>query len=85
MHIWRGKFGQTTPDGLFPLIRIASVRPMSARDTVTFYLHPKLRKQAEQGNHNFIAKIGEVLMDAGLEVAFDGDDDRSYGLGFLIL
>jgi hypothetical protein len=48
---------------------------MSARDTVTFYLHPKLRKQAEQGNHNFIKKIGEVVTEAGLEVAFDGDDD----------
>ena len=47
---------------------------MSARDTVTFYLHPKLRRQAENGNHNFITKIGEVLDAAGLKVAFDGDD-----------
>ena len=48
---------------------------MSARDTVTFYLHPKLRKQAENGRHNFVSKIGEVLTGAGLEVAFDNDDD----------
>ena len=48
---------------------------MRARDTVTFYLHPQLRKQAERGNHNFIKKVGEVLADAGLQVAFDGDDD----------
>lgn len=48
---------------------------MSAPDTVTFYLHPQLRKQAERGNHNFIGKISEVLVDAGLTVAFDDDDD----------
>ena len=48
---------------------------MSARETVTFYLHSKLRKQAERGNHNFIKKVSEVLSEAGLEVAFDGDDD----------
>ncbi|MEO1641579.1 MAG: hypothetical protein AAFU41_20310, partial [Pseudomonadota bacterium] len=48
---------------------------MSARDTVTFYLHPQLRAQAERGNHNFIAKVSEVLKEAGLTVAFDGDDD----------
>ncbi|MDP5086697.1 MAG: hypothetical protein NWQ23_14865 [Yoonia sp.] len=48
---------------------------MSARDTVTFYLHPKLRKQAEQGNHNFIKKVSDVLTDAGLQIAFDNDDD----------
>ncbi|MEL7181148.1 MAG: hypothetical protein AAFN63_15060, partial [Pseudomonadota bacterium] len=48
---------------------------MSARDTVTFYLPPQLRKQAERGNHNFIGKVGEVLIGAGLQVAFDSDDD----------
>ncbi len=48
---------------------------MSAQDTVTFYLHPKLRRQAERGNHNFISKLSEVLQEAGLQVAFDGDDD----------
>lgn len=47
---------------------------MSARNTVTFYLHPKLRRRAAQGNHNFINKICEVLADAGLQTAFDGDD-----------
>jgi len=48
---------------------------MSARDTVTFYLPPQLRKQAERGWHNFIKKVGDVLTDAGLTVAFDNDDD----------
>ena len=48
---------------------------MSARETVTFYLPPALRKQAERGNQNFIKKIGEVLSDAGLLAAFDNDDD----------
>jgi hypothetical protein len=51
-----------------------SFRPMSAEKTVTFYLHPQLRRQAERGQHNFIKKVGEVLGDAGLNVAFDGDD-----------
>ncbi|MFO8125090.1 hypothetical protein [Yoonia sp.] len=48
---------------------------MSARDTVTFYLPPHLRKQAERGKHNFIRQVGEVLAGAGLTVAFDNDDD----------
>lgn len=48
---------------------------MSARDTVTFYLPPQLRTQAERGNHNFIKKVGEVLTAAGLSIAFDNDDD----------
>ena len=52
-----------------------SVRRMSARNTVTFYLPPQLRKQAERGNHNFIKKVGEVLTAAGLLVEFDDDDD----------
>lgn len=47
---------------------------MSAASTVTFYLHPKLRKQAEDGRHNFIALICKVLTGAGLTVAFDNDD-----------
>ncbi len=53
----------------------ASVRGMSARDTVTFYLPPHLRKQAERGKQNFISKVGDVLTAAGLTVAFDNDDD----------
>ncbi|WP_019954320.1 hypothetical protein [Yoonia vestfoldensis] len=48
---------------------------MSAASIVTFYLHPKLRKQAEEGRHNFIALICKVLTGAGLSVAFDNDDD----------
>ena len=48
---------------------------MRATSTVTFYLHPQLRKQAERGHHNFIARISNVLTDAGLTVAYD-DDDR---------
>lgn len=75
MHIWRGVAGQTTPDGLFPALQSVSVPRMSARETVTFYLHPMLRKQAERGNHNFINKVSEVLQEAGLSVAFDDDDD----------
>lgn len=50
---------------------------MSARDTVTFYLHPKLRRQAENGNQNFIVKVSEVLEGAGLKVAFDSDDQAA--------
>ena len=46
---------------------------MSARDTVTFYLHSKLRRQAENGNHNFIAQVSRVIEAAGLSVAFDDD------------
>ena len=75
MHIWRDRCGQTTPDGLSRGLSAASVPDMSARETVTFYLHPQLRKQAERGNHNFINKVAEVLTEAGLEFAFDGDDD----------
>lgn len=44
---------------------------MSITSTVTFYLHPKLRKQAEQGKHNFIARMCDVLRAAGQEVLFD--------------
>jgi hypothetical protein len=48
---------------------------MSTQDTVTFYLHPKMRRQAENGNHNFVAKVSDVLTTAGLSIAFDDDDD----------
>ena len=47
---------------------------MSAADIVTFYLHPKLRKQAERGNHNFLGHVAAVLESSGLAVAYDGDD-----------
>ncbi|MDX8350541.1 hypothetical protein SLH49_21335 [Cognatiyoonia sp. IB215446] len=47
---------------------------MSAVNTVTFYLHPKLRRQAERGNHNFLGHVAAVLESAGLSVAYDGDD-----------
>ena len=50
---------------------------MGDRDTVTFYLHSKLRRQAENGNHNFISKIKEVLTAAGLDVAFDDDSQAA--------
>ena len=46
---------------------------MSTRDTVTFYLHPKLRRRAERGNHNFIGLMTEVLQEAGKSIAFDDD------------
>jgi hypothetical protein len=48
---------------------------MSAENTVTFYLHPTLRKQAERGNHNFVKNVSDVLTSSGLEIAFDTDDD----------
>ncbi|MEL6841232.1 MAG: hypothetical protein AAFP85_18250 [Pseudomonadota bacterium] len=41
---------------------------------MTFYLHPKLRKQAERGNHNFLGHVAAVLESSGLTVAYDGDD-----------
>ncbi len=47
---------------------------MSAANTVTFYLHPKLRQQAERGNHNFIGHVAAVLESSGLTIAFDADD-----------
>ncbi len=50
---------------------------MSARNTVTFYLHPKLRRRAENRNHNFLAKIVDVLTQARLEVAYDNDDSAA--------
>ena len=53
----------------------ASVLMMSAQKTVTFYLHPKLRRQAENGNHNFVGKVCDVLRDTGFDIAFDNDDD----------
>lgn len=65
------------PDGLsMPECR-ASVPAMSDENTVTFYLHAKLRRQAEAGQHNFIAKVSEVLTGAGLQVAFDDDGDAA--------
>lgn len=48
---------------------------MSAANTVTFYLHPKLRQQAQRGHHNFISKVSAVLESSGLEIAFDIDDE----------
>ncbi len=48
---------------------------MSDAQTVTFYLHPKLRKQAKAGHHNFIDKVSAVLAEAGLTVAYDRDDE----------
>jgi hypothetical protein len=50
---------------------------MDPRDTVTFYLHPKLRRRAERGNHNFIAKLGEVLIASGMYLDYDDDDDAA--------
>lgn len=53
------------------------VRIMSAEQTVTFYLHPQLRKQAQAGNHNFVGKMRTVLEGGGLQVAFDGDSYKA--------
>lgn len=62
------------PDRLFRLFSAVSVARMSDKNTVTFYLYPKLRRQAEAGQHNFIAKIERVLTNAGLRVVFDDGD-----------
>lgn len=69
-----GKPPANNPGGLFAGEQGVSVRVMSDENTVTFYLHRQLRKQAEAGQHNFIAKVGNVLSGAGLQVAFDDDD-----------
>ncbi len=50
---------------------------MSITSTVTFYLHPKLRKQAEQGKHNFIARMCQVVQGADMNVAFDDATDMA--------
>lgn len=50
---------------------------MTGADTITFYLHPKLRKQAAAGRHNFIHKICEVVTASGLDIDFDADDDAA--------
>ena len=65
------------PDGLFRQNSGASVRRMSDENTVTFYLHAKLRRQAEAGQHNFISKVSDVLTGAGLQVDFDDDSDAA--------
>ncbi|WP_106746663.1 hypothetical protein [Yoonia maritima] len=48
---------------------------MIDENTVTFYLSPKLRRQAERGNHNFISQVCAVLERTGLKVAYDGNDE----------
>lgn len=48
---------------------------MSDAKTVTFYLNPKLLRQAEAGNHNFINQVSAVLTETGMDVAFDVNDE----------
>lgn len=50
---------------------------MNEEQIVTFYLHDALRQQAMAGRQNFIAKLTEVLTDAGLTVAYDDDSDAA--------
>lgn len=65
------------PAALFTARGGASVRYMTEKNTVTFYLPDLLRKRARKGQHNFIGKLGAVLMRAGLKVAYDDDSDAA--------
>ena len=65
------------PERLRGRLPLPRVRRMSDARTVTFYLHDALRRRAEAGEHNFIARVVEVLQDAGLKIAFDADDDAA--------
>ncbi|KJZ19429.1 hypothetical protein [Loktanella sp. S4079] len=47
---------------------------MSDEKTVTFYLSPQMRRQAERGNHNFIRQICRVVEEAGFSIAYDVND-----------
>lgn len=72
-----GRGNAHNPGTLWRVSRLASVPQMSDAETVTFYLHSKLRKQAAGGRHNFIRKICEVVSAAGLGIAFDADDEMA--------
>ena len=63
------------PDGLPPVQHGASFRRMSDENTVTFYLNAQMRRKAERGNHNFIRRVCSVLEAAGLNVAYDINDE----------
>ena len=63
------------PDGLPSWARAYSVCAMATENTVTFYLNPKMRRQAERGNQNFIHQVSSVLTAAGFETAYDTNDE----------
>ena len=69
-----GKMGPNNPCGLSCRSALHSVLTMALRNTVTFYLPLAMRRRAEAGEHNFIARLSEVLTQAGYSVAFDDDD-----------
>lgn len=72
-----GKVQANNPGCLFMGERGGSVHRMNEENIVTFYLHDKLRQKAMAGQHNFIAKLNEVLTSAGLAVAYDDDSDAA--------
>lgn len=43
---------------------------MKTDQTVTFYMEPDLCKSAQAGKHNFIGKLVDVMMRAGLDVRY---------------
>ncbi|MYM55342.1 hypothetical protein [Thalassovita mangrovi] len=49
---------------------------MSSPTHLDFYLEPELLKSAREGKHNFIAKIVEVVEEAGFSVGFNGNSLR---------
>jgi hypothetical protein len=48
---------------------------MGPENTVTFYLNTKMRRQAEHGDHNFVAQVGAVLTAAGFDLDYDNNDE----------
>ncbi|SFR53765.1 Capsule polysaccharide biosynthesis protein [Yoonia tamlensis] len=48
---------------------------MVSENTVTFYLNPKMRRQAERGEQNFVHQTSAVLTAAGFDIAFDTNDE----------
>ena len=49
----------------------ASVTAMSDAETVTFYMEPELCASAQAGKYNFIGKVVRVLIQSGLDVAYE--------------
>lgn len=44
---------------------------MNDLTTVTFYMEPELCQSAQAGNHNFIGKVADVMVRAGLDVRYE--------------
>ena len=49
----------------------ASVTAMSDAETVTFYMEPELCASAQASKLNFIGKVVRVLIQSGLDVAYE--------------